>query len=104
MWDSVGFESGPLRACTDPPVTAMTTSEDTAETIRSLRFSLNIPADKYKAYYQGHVQFIQVRSHDGRTVRLPASSVREFLTTSGISGEFEVRFDQNNKLVGISKI
>lgn len=71
--------------------------------IRSVFFRLNISAEKYKAYYQGQVQYVQVQSYDGRSVRFPASAIREFLTADGVSGDFQIQFDENNKLIGVSR-
>jgi hypothetical protein len=66
-------------------------------------FSLNITADKYKAYYQGQIQAIQVQSHDGRSIRFPANAIRQFVTADGVRGEFVMQVDANNKLIGISR-
>lgn len=71
--------------------------------IRSVFFRLNISAEQYKAYYQGQVQFVQVQGHDGRTIRFPASAIRGFLTAEGVTGDFEIQFDENNKLVGLKR-
>lgn len=78
-------------------------SKDTGQA-QAIRFSLNISAEKYKAYYQGHVQFVQVVSHDGRSIRFPASAIRQFLTTDGVHGNFELLIDGNNKLQRIQRI
>ena len=69
----------------------------------AIGFRLSISAEQYKAYYQGKVQFIQVQSVDGRRIRFPANAVRQYLTMDGIHGEFEIQFDQNNKLIGVVK-
>jgi len=69
--------------------------------MNSYLFRLSISADKYKAYYSGQVQNIQVRSHDGKTVRFPASAIRQYVTADGVHGEFELQVDQNNKLIGL---
>ena len=81
----------------------MSSQDRSGGKISSIHVRLSLPADKYLAYYQGQVQFIQVRSHDGRNIRFPASAVRKFLTPEGIYGEFEIQIDQNNKLLGVSR-
>jgi hypothetical protein len=73
------------------------------EKLKSISFSLAISADKYKAYYQGQVQAIQVQSHDGRSIRFPANAIRQFVTADGVRGEFVMEVDGNNKLVGIRR-
>ena len=70
----------------------------------SFTFRLNLSADKYKAFYQGQVQNIQVLSHEGKTIRFPASAVRQFLTAEGVYGEFAIEIDENNKLLGVSRV
>ncbi|MCW9023423.1 MAG: DUF2835 domain-containing protein [Gammaproteobacteria bacterium] len=69
-----------------------------------VRFSLNISAETYRHYYSGHAQFVQVRSIDGRRVRFPASSLRPYLSHKGVHGEFELEFDENNKLVALRRL
>ena len=71
---------------------------------RCIRFSLAIPAEKYLAYYRGEVRDIQVRATDNRRLRFPAQAVRKFLTHDGIYGNFEIRFDESNKLQEIRRV
>ena len=81
----------------------MNSQKEPTGSVRSVYFRLNISAEKYKAYYQGQVQYVQVQGHDGRSIRFPASALRGFLNAEGISGDFEIQFDENNKLVGINR-
>lgn len=71
---------------------------------QTIAFRLHVSADQYKSYYQGQVQMIQVRSNDGRQVRFPASAMRQFVTTDGIHGDFELKFDENNKLIEVVRV
>ncbi len=64
-------------------------------------FKLSLPAEKYKAYYQGHAQNIQVICSEGKTLRFPANAIRQFLTADGIYGDFEMQVDEKNKLIGV---
>ena len=34
----------------------------------------------------------------------PANAIRQFVTHGGISGHFEISFDENNKLIAIQRI
>lgn len=70
----------------------------------SIRFRLAIPADEYLAYYQGSAKVVVACTEDNRTVRFPASAIREFVTHNGIFGDFEISFDENNKLVAIRSL
>jgi len=70
----------------------------------SIRFRLAISAEDYLAYYQGSAQDVVARSEDNKTIRFPASAIRKFVTHDGINGEFEITFDENNKLIAIQSI
>jgi hypothetical protein len=70
----------------------------------SIRFRLAISAEDYLAYYQGSAQVVVARSEDNKTVRFPASAIRRFVTYDGIFGDFEITFDENNKLISIQSI
>lgn len=71
---------------------------------RSVRFRLAISAEKYLAYYQGSAQVVVARSEDNKTIRFPASAIRQFVTHDGVFGDFEIVFDENNKLIAIRSI
>ncbi|MGB5257367.1 MAG: DUF2835 domain-containing protein [Woeseiaceae bacterium] len=71
---------------------------------RSIRFRLAISAEEYLAYYQGSAKAVVVRSQDNRTIRFPASAIRQFVTHDGIFGDFEITFDENNKLIAVQSI
>ncbi|MFN3164779.1 MAG: DUF2835 domain-containing protein [Pseudohongiellaceae bacterium] len=64
-------------------------------------FRLAIPAEKYKAFYQGKVQTISVQGHDGKRIQFPASAVRQYLTAQGVYGDFVLVVDQHHKLIGL---
>lgn len=68
------------------------------------RFRLRISSERYLAYYEGVVTAVMVTLDDGRRVQFPASSLRDFLTHTGINGEFLVRTDDGNKLLEIVKL
>lgn len=70
----------------------------------SVRFRLAISSEEYLAFYRGSAQEVVVRADDNRVVRFPASAIREFVTHDGVSGVFEIVFDDNNKLVSIRSI
>jgi len=72
--------------------------------MRSIRIHLAIPAEKYLAYYQGRSRNIVVRAEDNRNIKFPASAIRGFLTHDGIFGQFEIQYDENNKLIEIKRI
>jgi hypothetical protein len=65
---------------------------------------LNISAAEFQRLYEGTVREVSVRSLDGRRVRFPANILRPFVTHSGISGTFCIRFDQDNRYLGIDRV
>ena len=69
-----------------------------------IRFRLAITAEDYLAYYQGRARAVKVRSEDGRNIEFPANSLQRYLTHQGIYGLFEIRFDDNHKLIGLDRI
>ena len=69
-----------------------------------VRFHLKLSAEKYRQYYAGNVQAVQVVSHDGRRIRFPANVLQPYLTHDGIEGEFIICFDDSYRLVSIEKI
>ena len=76
----------------------------TTKTPTSVRFRLAISAEEYLAYYRGSAKAVVVRSDDNRTIRFPASALRDFVTHDGVFGHFEITFDENNKLIQIQSI
>ena len=79
-------------------------SNDEKMSMQKMRFSLDISAPKYQSYYMGAAKFVKVRSDDGRTLRFPASALQKFVNHSGIQGRFEIVFNDQCKLVSISRV
>jgi len=69
-----------------------------------IRFGLHISADEYKKYYSGEVRYVLTRTYDGWRVKFPASYLRRFVSHGGISGEFEIAYDENNRFREIRRI
>jgi hypothetical protein len=67
-------------------------------------FRLHISAELYLRYYQGKAAFVQVISEDGRRIRLPASSLRPFVSHEGIYGRFRLKFNEQQKITSLEKI
>ncbi|NOZ37393.1 MAG: DUF2835 domain-containing protein [Gammaproteobacteria bacterium] len=69
-----------------------------------VRFSLNLPAETYRRYYQGQANMVQVRSLDGQRLRFPAAILRPYLSHAGVSGLFELEFDENQRFVSLQRL
>ena len=70
----------------------------------SLRVSLDIPAERFLAWYEGSVRNVVARSEDGLTVQFPASVLQRFVSAEGIHGDFLLTYDDDNKFVSIEKV
>ncbi len=72
--------------------------------MNQIRFYLNLPTEKYLRYYQGAASSVSVVSVDGRRLEFPAIHLRRFVTHEGVFGEFVLKFDANNKFLGLERI
>lgn len=70
----------------------------------SIKFSIALSADVFLHYYRGNARSVIVRAEDGRRIQLPAVSLRPFLLSDGINGEFELTLDDNNRLLDIRRL
>ena len=70
----------------------------------SMRFHLTISADDYLAYYAGQARSISVKADDGRRIKFPAEHLRPFVSHGGISGYFEIEFDQNHRFLSLKRL
>lgn len=72
-----------------------------AETVR---FRLALTPEQYLAYYQGAARNVVVRAEDGRRIQFPADQLRRHVTSEGVTGRFQLRFDDNHKLIDLVRI
>ena len=72
--------------------------------MQRMTFTLRLSAEKYQSYYQGAAKAVIVTADDGRTLRFPANALQKFIMHDGITGRFEIIFDEANKMVGINRI
>ena len=72
--------------------------------MRKMRFSLQISAEKYQLYYRGSAKFVKVTATDGRTLKFPANALQKFVSHDGINGQFEIVFDENNRLLSLIRL
>ncbi len=71
---------------------------------QEIRIHLNIPPERYLAYYRGTARTVTARSVDGRSVRFPATVLQPFIRRDGIRGTFVLRVGGDNKFLGIRKV
>jgi hypothetical protein len=67
-------------------------------------FQLNISSEKYLAYYRGTAQQVVVRCFDGVTIQFPASLLKQFITSTGIHGDFALTCEDNHKAANLQRL
>jgi len=72
--------------------------------VRKIRFHIHIESDEYLRYYQGLADKVRLVADNGQVVMFPANRLKPFLTHDGITGHFEMQFDQNNKFISIRQL
>ena len=72
--------------------------------MKYLILDLAISRAEYMKYYQGRAVQISARARDGRTVRLPATVMRQFVSLSGLYGAFAVYYDDQGQLLQVDRL
>ncbi len=72
--------------------------------MKKMRFSISISTEQYQSYYRGSAKFVRVQTEDGRSLKFPASELQKFVLHDGVQGRFEITFDDNHKLVNLSRL
>ena len=65
---------------------------------------MHLSAEKYLQYYQGSAKNVVVKTEDGRSLKFPANRLQAFVTREGISGRFEIVFDDLFKIVSLRRL
>lgn len=68
------------------------------------RLHFQLSRDDYLRYYKGSASVIIAPAEDGTRVQFPASALRPYITTDGVSGSFLLVTDEKNKLVSLKKV
>ena len=69
--------------------------------MRAAHFYLKLHPEELLEYYQGHKRFVRVSTYEGYSIQFRAEHLRAWVTPAGIHGEFEIRFDDQNKFAGL---
>jgi hypothetical protein len=67
-------------------------------------FQLNLSSENYLAYYRGTAQQVVVRCFDGVTIQFPASLLKQFITSTGIHGNFALTCEDNHKATSLERL
>jgi hypothetical protein len=69
--------------------------------MKNAHFYLKLSPDELLEYYQGYKKYVRVRTFEGYSIQFRAEHLRQWVKPYGINGEFEIRFDSNNKFAGL---
>lgn len=69
-----------------------------------VRFRIDISREQMLSYYGGAANQISTRADDGRVIRFPAQWLRPHVGTDGVHGRFEMRFDEQHKLIDLKRV
>ena len=69
--------------------------------MRAAHFYLKLSPEELLEYYQGRKSYVRVRTYEGYSIQFRAEHLRQWVTSIGIHGEFQIRFDDHNKFVGL---
>ncbi|WP_409522799.1 DUF2835 domain-containing protein [Nitrincola sp. MINF-07-Sa-05] len=72
--------------------------------MKHLIVDLFITKDEYLKYYRGNAAWVSAVARDGRQVQFPASTLRPYLTHTGIRGSFVIYYDNVGKLIQVDKL
>ena len=65
--------------------------------MKTFEFHLSISPQRYLNYYRGAVRQVVVQCRNAVAVQFPASLLTQFVTESGIHGDFVLTCDENFK-------
>ena len=68
------------------------------------QFSLSISPEEMQRYYRGEASSVIVLSDKGLRLQFPARFLRSFVGPSGVSGRFEIEYDDQGKLLNLRQI
>jgi hypothetical protein len=72
--------------------------------METVYFRLGLTAEQMRSHYEGVARQVVVRASDGRRVQFPAQWLRRFVTLDGVNGRFEMRFDDDRKLIDLRRV
>ncbi|MBU2968492.1 DUF2835 domain-containing protein [Pseudoalteromonas sp. C2R02] len=72
--------------------------------MKQFLFNLDLSYEQCEQFYSGHIKSIQVTSHSGKTIRIPAQRFRSFITPVGIKQKFKLKLSDSNQFISLEKI
>ena len=65
---------------------------------------LDISTKEFQHYYANNVNSVIAMSDNGKKIQFPANILQEFVSHSGVQGQFKLTIDSDSKLKSIDKI
>ena len=72
--------------------------------MQKISISLTISADEWLKVYRGSARIVSTTSLDGRKIQFPANILQKYVTHFGVSGKFDIYFDDSGKFSSITKV
>lgn len=72
--------------------------------MRRYLFEIRMTYAECQDMYLQQIRYVVVRSHLGKTLRLPKENLRQFLLPSGIHGHFELITDDSHKIKSLKRL
>ena len=72
--------------------------------MKRFEFRIDITAHQYLSYYRGAIKQVVVQCTTGATVQFPASLLTQFITESGVHGQFVLNCDDYNKCSELKRV
>jgi hypothetical protein len=65
---------------------------------------LSISREEALRYYQGQAVSVIVKTENGQRLQFPAEHIRPYIDHLGVNGVFQIEFDDNHKLLGLTQL
>lgn len=70
----------------------------------NLQLYLSLSRDEFLKYYQGTAKVVVARTTEGKIIQFPAEHLRPFVSLDGVSGLFEIQFDESFRFVSLKRL
>ena len=71
---------------------------------KKILIDIRITSEEFMKLYAGSAKNAHGVARDGRRIQFPANILRPFLMHTGVSGSFEIEFDEKMKFTSIRRI
>jgi hypothetical protein len=71
--------------------------------MKKITIDITISSDEWLQVYRGNAKTVNAISRDGRSIQFPANILQPFTTHFGVSGSFDIYFDDQGKFSSIQK-